>query len=53
MPVYDYVCHECHKPFEIVLTFQEHEKDVKCPLCGSARVEQVATAFYAVGGKKS
>jgi putative FmdB family regulatory protein len=53
MPVYDYVCNDCHKSFELVLTLQEHEKEIKCPGCGSKDVEQEATAFYAVGGKKS
>ena len=53
MPVYDYVCKDCHKPFELVLTLQEHEKDIKCPKCGSKNVEQEATAFFAVTDKKS
>ena len=53
MPVYDYVCHDCHKSFELILTLKEHEVDAKCPQCGSKNVEQEATAFYAVTGKKS
>jgi putative FmdB family regulatory protein len=51
MPVYDYVCHDCQKTFETVLTLNEH--DVKCPHCGSKNVEQEATAFFAVTTKKS
>jgi len=54
MPVYDYVCHDCDKPFEIVLTLKEHDKDkIVCPHCGSKNVEQEAAAFFAVTGKKS
>jgi putative FmdB family regulatory protein len=53
MPVYDYICQDCQKPFELVLTLHEHEKDIKCPKCGSRNVEQEATAFFAVTGKKS
>jgi putative FmdB family regulatory protein len=53
MPVYDYVCNDCHKSFELILTLKEHEVDAKCPKCGSKHVEQEATAFYAVTGKKS
>ena len=53
MPVYDYVCHDCQETFELILTLTEHEKDAKCPNCGSKNVEQEATAFYAVTGKKS
>ena len=53
MPVYDYVCNDCHKTFERVLTLKEHELEAKCPHCGSKNVEQEVTAFYAVTGKKS
>jgi len=53
MPVYDYVCNDCHKSFELVLTLKEHDTDIKCPKCGSRNVEQEATAFYAVTGRKS
>jgi len=56
MPVYDYVCNDCHKPFETVLTLTEHDHEketVTCPRCGSKNVEQEATAFFAVTGRKS
>ena len=54
MPVYDYLCKDCHNSFELVLTIPEHDKDnVKCPKCGSKNVEQDAAAFYAVTSKKS
>ena len=25
MPVYDYVCNDCHETFELILTLKEHE----------------------------
>jgi putative FmdB family regulatory protein len=53
MPVYDYVCNDCHKSFELIRTLKEHEEDAKCPECGGKNVEQEVTAFYAVTGKKS
>jgi len=54
MPVYDYLCLDCHKPFETVLTLNEHDKeDPKCPYCGSKNVEQEAAAFFAVTSRKS
>jgi putative FmdB family regulatory protein len=52
MPVYDYHCNGCRKPFELVLTLREHDDD-RCPHCGSKNVEQEAAAFYAVTSKKS
>jgi putative FmdB family regulatory protein len=54
MPVYDYVCKACKKSFELVLTLSEHDKkNIKCPKCGSKKVEQEVAAFYAVTSKKS
>lgn len=54
MPVYDYICLDCHKPFETLLTLNEHDKEnPKCPHCGSKNVEQEATAFFAVTSRKS
>jgi putative FmdB family regulatory protein len=54
MPVYDYLCSDCHKEFEIVLTLNEHDhQEPKCPKCGSKNVEQEAAAFFAVTSKKS
>lgn len=54
MPVYDYVCLDCHKTFELVLSLNEHDHEVpKCPKCGSRNVEQEAAAFFAVTSKKS
>jgi putative FmdB family regulatory protein len=53
MPVYDYLCNDCHKSFEKVLTLGEHDKPIACPHCGSRNVEQEAAAFFAVTTKKS
>jgi putative FmdB family regulatory protein len=54
MPRYEYLCPACSKKFSIVLTIAEHEKgEVKCPKCGSAKVEQQWAAFYATTSKKS
>jgi putative FmdB family regulatory protein len=54
MPVYDYICHDCQKEFELVLTLGEHNKgDIRCPKCNSKNVEQDAVAFFVVTSKKS
>jgi putative FmdB family regulatory protein len=54
MPVYDYICNDCNKSFETVLTLGEHDAEkIKCPKCGSKNVEQEMAAFFAVTSKKS
>ena len=53
MPVYDYICHDCQKSFEEVLTLTEHDKEgIKCPHCGSKNVEQEATSVLRRNGQK-
>jgi putative FmdB family regulatory protein len=54
MPHYEYLCLACNKRFSQVLTLAEYEKgSVKCPKCGSSKVEQQWAAFTAVTSKKS
>lgn len=54
MPVYDFRCAKCGKKFSVTLTIAEYGKQkVKCPKCGSRKVEQQVAAFYAVTSKKS
>lgn len=41
MPTYEYRCNECHKRFEIFLTYAEYdEASVSCPVCHSEDVHR-------------
>ena len=54
MPVYEYVCRDCKKAFEIVRPISgTPATDVKCPACGSHQVERTYSHVYAVTSKKS
>jgi putative FmdB family regulatory protein len=54
MPMYDYICLDCGKESLITLTLKDHEtRNVKCPGCGSIRVEQVISDFTAKTSRKS
>lgn len=54
MPMYDYICLDCGKESLITLTLKDHEtRKVKCPGCGSKRVEQVFSGFTAKTSRKS
>ncbi len=54
MPQYEFICNECHEPFLKTLSLDEYERgETKCPKCGSSKVEQRLSAFYAVTSKKS
>jgi putative FmdB family regulatory protein len=52
MPCYEYECTRCEGKFEAIQTFEEHDrhedhdrhKRLKCPECGSTKVEQLVTS---------
>lgn len=54
MPIYEYTCKECRKSFSTAISIDEHDhKKVTCPKCGSKKVEQQYSPFYAVTSHKS
>lgn len=54
MPQYVFLCKDCNKEFTEFLHISELEKgDIKCPVCGSQKVEQQVAAFSAMTSKKS
>jgi putative FmdB family regulatory protein len=53
MPVYEFVCRDCQKPFEIVRPMSESSANVQCAHCGSTKVERIWSTVHAVTSKKS
>jgi putative FmdB family regulatory protein len=54
MSQYIFCCRECKKEFTRNLHMSDMDRaKVKCPHCGSKRVEQLVTAFSTVTAKKS
>ena len=54
MPLYEYLCKQCHKKFGEVLTIKEHEtKKVQCPKCKSHDLEHVIEPFFAKTSSKT
>ena len=62
MPSYEYECTKCGGKFEAMQTFEEHDRHedhdrhqlLKCPYCGSTKVEQVvASSVFVITAKKS
>jgi putative FmdB family regulatory protein len=54
MPRYEFFCQQCQKEFSKTLTITEYEKgNIACPNCGSKKVDQEPSAFFAVTAKKS
>ena len=54
MPVYEYRCVDCKKPFEIIRPINEEEpKLLKCPKCKSKKVERRWTSVFVETSRKS
>jgi putative FmdB family regulatory protein len=55
MPVYEFVCQHCKKPFEIVRPIKENgrTKAVSCPKCDSKKVERRWSSVFVETSRKS
>lgn len=54
MPVYEFACRGCHKKFETVQSIVKfNASKVKCPKCGSKKVDRIWSRVYTVTSKKS
>ena len=48
MPIYEYTCKACKKPFEQLVRTMNGSAKVKCPQCGSSETAR-ALSVFAVG----
>jgi len=54
MPVYDYKCGKCGRRFNVTMRISEHgSKKTRCQKCGSSKVVQQISGFFAKTSKKS
>ena len=49
MPLYDYACYDCGNSFEMLRRMNDDDREVRCPECGSERIERILSTF-ATGG---
>lgn len=50
MPMYEYVCQECSKPFEKLVSMSQADKQQACPTCGSQQTQRQLSSFAVSGG---
>ena len=53
MPIYEYKCDACHKPFEHFARSMSNTAPVKCPACGSAKTARALSVFAVNGASAS
>lgn len=49
MPLYEYVCKKCNKPFEIMQKMSE-SGNAKCPGCGGRGEKQISASGFQLKG---
>jgi putative FmdB family regulatory protein len=54
MPIYEFICEKCNKPFIEIMSVKEFEKrKIRCPKCKTKKIRQIINSFYAITSKKS
>ncbi|RPH60909.1 MAG: zinc ribbon domain-containing protein [Chloroflexi bacterium] len=53
MPIYEYLCLDCDKKFEIIRPISQSDAPLKCAKCGGERVKRSIAVFYAMSGGHS
>lgn len=47
MPIFEYLCSDCGKHFDILFKTREVAEDVQCPTCASRTVKKKLSTFAA------
>jgi len=50
MPIYEYVCLDCKKEYEVLRSFNEADKAFVCQECGGENVKRKLSVFCAQSG---
>lgn len=51
MPIFEFVCSECGKEFDILISASKKDQ-VECPACGSSQLKKKLSSFSTTGGSK-
>jgi len=50
MPIYEYICLDCKKEYEILRSFSESDKPMACNECGGENVKRKLSVVFAQSG---
>ena len=53
MPIYEYVCNDCGKRFEILRSIKEADSPIICNICWSNKTHRAVSVFYAQSGSRT
>jgi len=52
MPIYEYVCEDCHNKFDSLRSFKDADAHIVCHYCQSVNTKRVLSVFFAQSGGK-
>jgi putative FmdB family regulatory protein len=52
MPIYEYICKDCGKRFEILRSIKEADAPITCSICQSDHTQRAVSVFYAQSGSR-
>ena len=50
MPIYEYVCLDCKKEYELLRSFNESDQPIQCDECGCENVKRKLSLAFAHSG---
>ena len=53
MPIYEYICLDCKKEYEILRSFNEADQSIACDECGGENVKRKLSLAFAHSGGSS
>jgi putative FmdB family regulatory protein len=52
MPIYEYICKDCGKRFEMLRSIKEADFPISCKSCKSDQTQRALSVFYAQSGSQ-
>jgi putative FmdB family regulatory protein len=53
MPIYEYVCVDCHNKFDARRSFSQADDPLPCPECGGDHIRRLLSTFFALSSSGS
>ncbi len=52
MPIYEYVCKDCGKRFEVIRSIKDADSPIPCKSCQSDQTQRAVSVFFAQSGSQ-
>ncbi len=52
MPIYEYICKNCGKRFELIRSIKEADSPIPCKSCQSSQTQRALSLFFAKSGSQ-